>query len=314
MAKRPRSLAGKVVAITGGGRGIGRATAAALVAEGARVALGDIDVAVVARTAEELGAGTIGLPLDVTDHDSFEAFLAETEQRLGPLDALINNAGIMPIGPFPEERDETTEQVLAVNVGGVLTGSKLALRRFLPRGSGHLVNIASSAGKTGLAGGVTYCASKHAVVGLSEAIREEVKGTSIDVSIVMPIPVNTDLGAGLHRLRGFPAVEPEDVAGAIVAALQFGRVDVYVPRTIGLLLRAQSVIPRRLADLISVLLGGDKVLASPDRAARAAYEARIEAVPRSPSTLDGGRPADSVPADAVVAQDDQPPAEAAGAA
>ncbi len=282
MAKTPRSLAGKVVAITGGGRGIGRATAAALIAEGARVALGDIDAGLAVRTAEELRptqvggpSSTIGLPLDVTDPASFEEFLAATEQQLGPLDVLVNNAGIMPIGAFTEEADERTARILDINVRGVVTGSKLALRRFVPRGSGHIVNMASSAGKTGLAGGVTYCASKHAVVGLSEAIRQEVKGTSIGLSIVMPIPVNTELGAGLHRLRGFRAVEPETVAREIVAALQFGRVDVYVPRRIGWLLRAQSVLPRPLVDLIATLLGADKVLASPDLAARAAYEARI---------------------------------------
>ena len=280
MAKTPRSLAGKVVAITGGGRGIGRATAAALLAEGAHVALGDIDAELAVRTADELGVSAIGLPLDVTDPASFEMFLAATEQQLGPLDVLVNNAGIMPIGPFTEEPDERTAQILDINVRGVVTGSKLALRRFVPRGSGHIVNLASSAGKTGLAGGVTYCASKHAVVGLSEAIRQEVRGTSIGLSIVMPIPVNTELGAGLHRLRGFPAVEPETVAREIVAALQFGRVDVYVPRRIGWLLRAQSVLPRPLVDLIATLLGAHKVLASPDLAARAAYEARISPLAR----------------------------------
>jgi len=277
MAKRPRALAGNVVAITGGGRGIGRATAAALIAEGARVAIGDIDAALAAQTAEELGAGTLGLPLDVTDRPSFATFLAEVEQRLGPLDVLVNNAGIMPIGPLLDESDETTDQILDINVRGVLIGSKLALGRFLPRGSGHLVNIASTAGKTGVAGGVTYCASKHAVVGLSEAIRQEVSGTSIGVSIVMPIAVNTELGAGLRTLRGFRTPEPEDVAREIVAALQSGRVDVYVPRTISPLLRSQSVLPRALVDLIARFLGVHEVLASPDRAARAAYEARISA-------------------------------------
>ena len=84
MAKAPRSLAGEVVAITGGARGIGRATAAALIAQGARVAIGDIDAALAERTAEELGAGTIGLPLDVTDRASFATFLDEVENRLGP--------------------------------------------------------------------------------------------------------------------------------------------------------------------------------------------------------------------------------------
>src|SRR5881227_921322 len=99
MAKARRSLAGKVVAITGGARGIGRATAAALVAQGARVAIGDIDAPFAERTAQELRGGTIGLPLDVTDRASFAGFLDRTEAALGPLDVLVNNAGIMPIGP-----------------------------------------------------------------------------------------------------------------------------------------------------------------------------------------------------------------------
>src|ERR1700684_181981 len=100
MAKAPRSLAGKIVAITGGGRGIGRATATALIAHGAPVASGDIDAAMAEQTATELGSGTLGLALDVTDRASFDTFLREVESRLGPLDVLINNAGIMPIGPF----------------------------------------------------------------------------------------------------------------------------------------------------------------------------------------------------------------------
>ena len=154
MAKLSRSLAGKVIAITGGARGIGRATAAALIAQGARVAIGDIDAQLARRTAEELDAGTIGLPLDV----------------------LINNAGIMPIGPFVEEPDATADRMVDINVRGVIIGSKLALQRFVPRGRGHLVNIASVAGKAGIAGGATYCATKHAVVGLTEALRQELRG------------------------------------------------------------------------------------------------------------------------------------------
>ena len=105
MAKRLRSLNGQVVAITGGARGIGRATAAALIAQGARVGIGDIDAPLAEKTATELGGGTIGLPLDVTDRTSFTAFLDEVERQLGPLDVLVNNAGIMPIGPFVEETD-----------------------------------------------------------------------------------------------------------------------------------------------------------------------------------------------------------------
>src|SRR5580704_11971895 len=131
MAKAPRSLVGKVVAITGGARGIGRATAAALISQGARVGIGDIEVALAEQTAQELGGGTIGLQLDVTDRSSFETFVSDVEAQLGPLDVLINNAGIMPIGPFIEESDSTARTMVDINLHGVIFGSKLALERFI---------------------------------------------------------------------------------------------------------------------------------------------------------------------------------------
>ncbi len=274
MARVPRSLAGQVVAITGGARGIGRATAAALVRQGARVAIGDIEAPLAQRTAQELGGGAIGLALDVTDRQSFEAFLQQVEEQLGPLDVLVNNAGIMPVGPFVDEPDAVAERLVDINLNGVIYGSKLALKRFLPRGRGHLVNIASSAGKVGAAGGATYSATKFGVVGLSEAIRTEVRATGIRVSIVMPVGVNTELYSGLPALRGFATAEPEDVADAIVEALQTGRVDVYVPRSLGRTLRMASLVPRRVADLITRLTKGDQVLLSADPARRAAYEQR----------------------------------------
>jgi len=275
MARTPRSLTGSVVAITGGGRGIGRATARALISQGARVAIGDIDAALAERTAGQLGAGTVGLALDVTDRASFANFLDQVEDRLGGLDVLINNAGIMPIGPFVEETDATAERLVDINLHGVILGSKLALERFAPRGAGHLVNIASTAGKVGVPGGATYCATKHAVVGLTEAIRGELRGTGIDVSVVMPVVVNTELGSGLPDTRAFKRVEPEDVADAIVEALQTGRYEVYVPRSFNVLMRAKALVPTSVSDLVARLIKGDEVLAKPDHAARAAYEARM---------------------------------------
>ena len=277
MAKAPRSLAGKVVAITGGARGIGRATAAALIAQGARVAIGDIEVQLAEQTAQELAGGTIGLPLDVTDRESFESFLKAVEDQLGELDVLINNAGIMPIGPFIEESDATARTMVDINLHGVIIGSKLALQRFLPRGQGHLVNIASAAGKSGFPSGATYCATKHAVVGLSESIRAEVHGSGIGVSVVMPVVVHTELGAGLPETRGFKAVEAEDVAGAIVDALQFDRWEVYVPKSTKTLFRLKALVPAKLMEAVARFLKGDQVLANPDHSARAAYEARMAA-------------------------------------
>jgi NAD(P)-dependent dehydrogenase (short-subunit alcohol dehydrogenase family) len=271
MAKAPRSLAGKVVAITGGARGIGRATAAALIAQGARVAIGDIDAPLAEQTASELGSGTVGLPLDVTNRASFDAFLTETEQRLGPLDVLINNAGIMPIGPFLEETDATAERMIDINLYGVLFGTKLALARFVPRGRGHLVNIASVAGKGGFPGGATYCATKHAVVGLSEAVRAEYRHTDIEVTIVMPVGVNTDLYSGVPPARGIDLVEPQEVADAIVEALQSGRVNVFLPKRVGMLFRLMNVVPRGVADFVVKLLRADEVLLHSDLTAREAY-------------------------------------------
>lgn len=289
MAKAPRSLAGRVVAITGGARGIGRATAAALIAKGARVAIGDIDERLAETSAEQLGAGTIGLPLDVTDRASFAGFLDEVERRLGPLDVLINNAGIMPIGRFVEETDATAQRMVDINLNGVLLGSKLALERFIPRRRGHLVQIASAAGKLGFPGGATYCATKHAVVGLSESLRAELRGTNVDISVVMPVVVNTELGSGLAEPRSFKSVEPEHVASAIVEALQTGRFDVYVPRSLARLVRGSALMPRSLAEAVGRMLKGDQVLARPDRMARAAYEARIaETIARR---QDGAAPA-----------------------
>lgn len=274
MAKVPRSLAGQVVAITGGARGIGRATAAALISRGARVAIGDIDAALVARTADELGSGTVGLPLDVTNRDNFAAFLDEVESRLGPLDVLINNAGIMPVGPFLEESDATAKRMVDINLHGVIFGSKLALERFTPRGRGHLVNLASIVGKSASAHLATYTATKHAVVGLTEALRLELAGTGIGLTVVMPVGVNTELYSGVQPLRGMKTPEPEEVAEAIVEALQTGRYEVYVPKRMNSTLRLTALLPQRARDAIGKAVGGD-VLTHPDHVARAAYEARM---------------------------------------
>src|SRR5437588_1222057 len=275
MAKVPRSLAGSVVAITGGARGIGRATAAALIAQGARVAIGDIEASLAQQTADELGGSAIGLYVDVTDRASFAAFLDEAEDRLGPLDVLINNAGVMPLGPFVSETDAIAQRIIDINVHGVINGSKLALERFLPRRRGHLVQLASATGKIGFSGAVTYCASKHAVVGLSEALRHELRGTGIDVSVVMPTAVNTELGSGLGITRAFKAVEPEEVADAIIEALQTGRYEVYVPKSLGATIRAGVLMPRRALDAVERLLKSDQILSHLDVQARAAYDARL---------------------------------------
>src|SRR3954447_13857545 len=228
MAKEPRSLSGRVVAITGAARGIGRATAAALVREGATVAIGDLDGDLARRTAGELGAAS-AFALDVTHRASFESFLDAVEAQLGPVDVLVNNAGIMALGPFVAEDDATARRMVDINVHGVLHGMKAVLPRLLARGDGHLANVASAAGKGPYPGGATYCGTKHFGVGVSEAARLEVRGAGVEVSVVMPVLVDTELASGVGSARGIPKITPEDVAAAIVDALKRPRFDVYIP-------------------------------------------------------------------------------------
>jgi NAD(P)-dependent dehydrogenase (short-subunit alcohol dehydrogenase family) len=273
MAKQRRSLNGKVVAITGGARGIGKATAEALVRRGARVAIGDVDLALAEGTAAGLGGGSVALALDVSDRGSFESFLDEAERQLGPIDVVVNNAGIMPTTPFVEESEDSFRRQIEINLIGVIHGTQLAMARMMPRDSGHIVNIASQAGKTGVPGIATYSATKHAVVGLTESVRGELRGRNIEISCVMPTVVNTELTAGVGQ-KWVKPVEATDVAEAIAEALEVPRFDVYVPKSNGALLRAASLMPRSAAEAVGRAMGTDKLMTEVDHAARAAYEER----------------------------------------
>ena len=277
MAKQPRSLHGRVVAITGGGRGIGQAIAQSLAAEGCRVAVGDLDAASAQETAAALGGDAVGLRLDVTDHAGFSAFLDEVEQRLGPLDVLVNNAGIMPVGPLEYEDDATAVRLLEINLHAVIHGTKQAIRRMRPRGTGHIVNVASSAGKTGFPNLATYCATKHGVVGLSEAVRAELRGTGVEISVVMPGIVKTELSSGMTEARGVKNLTPEQVAAEVVGALEIPRFDVFVPRSTGPLLKFAAILPRRAREAMAHVMRADTVATTVDLSARAAYESRVAA-------------------------------------
>jgi NADP-dependent 3-hydroxy acid dehydrogenase YdfG len=275
MAKQHRILTGQVAAITGAARGIGRATAEAFLREGMKVAIGDLDVATAQQTAEELGHGTVALPLDVTQRASVRAFLDGAEEQLGPIDVLVNNAGIMQVGhTLWEEDDATTQRMIDINVHGVMHGVKEIVPRFLARGRGHVVNIASTAGKGGFPGGGTYCGTKHFVVGMSEALRAELRGTGIEVSCVMPVVVETELAAGLVETRGVKHIQATDVAEEIVSALRHARFDVYVPRSVAGVTKVMSLLPRRGREAMSRAMKADQVLAQVDAGKRAAYELR----------------------------------------
>ena len=299
MAKERRSLSGKVVAITGGARGIGKTTAQALVRKGCRVAIGDLDLALAEEAAASLGGGVVALSLDVTDRSSFTAFIDEAERQLGPIDVLINNAGIMPVTALVDEADDSIRRQLDINLYGVIVGSQLAIERMRPRGTGHIVNVASSAGKVGVPGIATYSATKHAVVGLTESMRLELRGTGVDLSLVMPVLVNTALTEGLSSTRGVKEVEPEDVASEIVEALELNRFDVYVPRSLQATLISGALLPRKVREAVARFMQVDKVMTG-STGDRRAYEERAAA---SRTAGDAGGAADEAEQAAAAQRD-----------
>jgi NADP-dependent 3-hydroxy acid dehydrogenase YdfG len=277
----------KVVAISGAGRGIGLATARALYATGARVVLGDIDLPAVEAAAAALGDRAVAGHLDVSDHESFAAFVALAESSFGPLDVLVNNAGIMPIGHFLDETPQTAQRAVDINVMGPLNGMRSALPGMLERGRGHLINVASVAGKAPVPGGLTYAATKAGVISMTESARVEYAGTGLHFTCVMPSFTNTELIAGTQGTRFVKNVEPEDVADAIVAAVARPRPDVYVPKMIGSIVRTQPLLGRRLRDRINKALKADRTFLEIDQAARAGYDARIGAGAQTPQLTPG---------------------------
>ncbi|WP_372791951.1 SDR family oxidoreductase [Paraconexibacter sp.] len=273
-------LVGRVVLVTGAARGIGHATAAALHAAGARVAIGDLDESATVGAAAQIAPDVLGVRLDVSDPAAFSAAIESTEDRLGPLDVLVNNAGIMPLGPFVDESEAVARKVMEVNVLGPMTGMRLALQRMVPRGAGHVVNVASVAGKAPAPGAVSYCASKAAVVMMTETARVEYRDSGVEFTCVMPSFTQTELIAGTQGTRFIQTVTPDDVASAIVSAIAVPRADVYVPRIVGGAVRANQLLGRRFRDTSARMIKADRTFLEVDAGAREVYDRRLAAAVR----------------------------------
>ena len=223
MARDLSKLRGKVVLITGGAQGIGRTTAEAFIAQGAKVAIGDLDIDLAKKTADEIGGDIIALPLDVTKYDQFERFIDEAEKALGPIDVLVNNAGVMIVGDLVDEPQRVTDKQLSIDLNSVIFGSREAAKRMIPRRTGHIVNISSIAGKIGVAGLSTYNAAKYGVVGFSEALRFELSQHNVEVTTIMPAFIKTGLIDGINVedaliLKIVRPQPPEKVAEAILVS------------------------------------------------------------------------------------------------
>jgi short-subunit dehydrogenase len=215
-----------------------------------------------------------GVKVDVTSRESFVEFLDSVTAALGPVDVLVNNAGIMPLGRLVDEPDALSRRIVEINLIGVEIGTKLAIARMTARGSGHIINIASAVGRVAVSHAATYSATKFAVVGLTEAVRAELRGTGVEASVILPTIVNTDLGAGLGDPKGKRTVQPEDVATAVIRTIRRPRFETWVPQSGYHAWRLVSLLPRPWFERVTRLGGNTELLANNDAAARAQYEAR----------------------------------------
>jgi short-subunit dehydrogenase len=174
-----------------------------------------------------------------------------------------------------DESDDSIARQLAINLHAVIHGTREAVRRMKPRGRGHIVNVASLAGVVSVAGIATYSATKHGVVGYSEAARLELRGTGVEVSCVMPGIVRTELTSGMTDAPGLRSIGPEDVATAIVATIRRPRFDVFVPKNLSGAARMQNLMPRAVAEAMSRWTGASHVISdSIGNADRTGYETR----------------------------------------
>ena len=254
-----RRVDGKVVAITGGARGIGLAIAALLRQTGATVAIGDVDENQATEAGRRWGLGLV-CALDVTDRQSFLGFLDTVERQLGPIDVMINNAGVISVGQAIDEPDAVTHRVMDVNAYGVILGTKLAAARMRPRGRGHIINIASTSAVMPVPGIATYSATKHAVLGFTDAMRLENRRSGIHFSVVLPALTNTQMIDGVGHARGFKNIQPEDVAKAVAALISRPRPRVVVPKSFGILaLAGRKFLPQPVYEALERGLGAERV-------------------------------------------------------
>jgi NAD(P)-dependent dehydrogenase (short-subunit alcohol dehydrogenase family) len=270
-----RSLKGKVVAVTGGARGIGDATARALAAAGAKVAVGDLDAELASTAAQAYGG--LGLPLDVTSRESFAGFLDKVEAEYGRIDGLVNNAGIMVIGRVLETGLEGQLKQLDINLKGVIHGCHEAAPRMVAQGGGQIVNIASLAGRFAAPGCAVYSGTKAGVLAFTEALDAELSEHGVRVAAVLPSFTNTGLISGTTAPRLSPPIEPEQVAAAVVSLFGKHRPTRVVPPVMAFSSASWGLYPNRVRRWMGRKTGMDTMFLEVDHDARADYEHRTSA-------------------------------------
>jgi short-subunit dehydrogenase len=280
-ARAGYSLLGRTVLITGGSRGLGLALAREMAAEGARLAICGRDAESLERaraSLERSGADVTAVPCDLTDRASVESLIQEVGRRLGPVDVLVNNAGVIEVGPAETMSLGDYEEAMATNFWGMLYPTLAVLPEMRKRGHGRIVNITSIGGKLAIPHLLPYSASKFAAVGFSQALRAEVAGDGIKVVTVVPGLMRTGsprnaIFRGQHRseyawfsisdsLPGL-SISAENAARRIVAACRRGDAEALFPVTARLAAVVNAIAPGLTADILALV---DRLL--PDAGAR----------------------------------------------
>ena len=246
-------LKDKIVWITGAGSGIGAETAKQLAARGAVPILTGRNEERLGKTAADIAdiGGRCGVyRLDVTDNDQVQDVARRIEEEFGPVDVLVNNAGFGIFEMFRDAPLDHFEAMMDTNYMGMVRCTKAVLPSFLKRRTGHVVNIASIAGKLATPKSTGYSASKHAVLGFTNALRLELKGTGIAVSAVNPGPIDTPFfeiadpeGHYVRNVRWF-MMRPEKVASRIVKVIETRRAEVDLPLAAAIGVRLYRLFPR----------------------------------------------------------------------
>jgi NADP-dependent 3-hydroxy acid dehydrogenase YdfG len=219
-------ISDKTILITGASSGIGEATVRELAQVGARLFIGARRTDRLKALASELGDHVAWSALDVTDGADFEAFAAAAEAKFGRIDALVNNAGVMPLSPLAALKREEWRRMVDVNIHGVLNGIAAVLPRFVSQRSGHVVNVASIAAHMVVPTGAVYCATKYAVWAITEGLRQE--HDDIRATVISPGVVATELGNDITDPQVSDALKvwrqksltPDAIARAIRYALE----------------------------------------------------------------------------------------------
>jgi short-subunit dehydrogenase len=255
-------LGGARVLLTGGSRGIGPFIARALLARGARVTLAARSADDLAAVRHSIGSDRVATVAgDVTSQEDREAMVAEAEAAFGPTDVLVNNAGIEAILPFSEYTEDDIHAMVATNLDAPIQLCRLVVPGMLARGRGHIVNVASLAGKAPTPYNTVYAATKHGLIGFTYSLRAELHGTGVSASAVCPAFV---VEAGFVTAYTEPNVSrglgtetnPRRVARAVVRAIKRDKPDVVVAGALPQIADVSLAISPRLTTFLARRLGG----------------------------------------------------------